>query len=210
MKKIAFSGFMLSLLMATGAAVAAGNATLTSQDYVDKGLRTLYGVIDAAKANKTDLDDKADADDLEELAGTVDDLSTAVESKADASDVYTKAEADETFLTTASIAGKANASDVYTKTEADETFLTTASIAGKANASDVYTKAEADETFLTTASIAGKANASDVYTKTEADETFLTPPEIEENEDKMFLYTSDGWSEITVKDTFPDSYNFGG
>ena len=185
MKKIAFSGFMLSLLMATGAAVAASNATLTTQDYVDKGLRTLYGVIDAAKANKTDLDDKADADDLEELAGTVDDLSTAVESKADASDVYTKAEADETFLTTASIAGKANASDVYTKTEADETFLTTASIAGKANASDVYTIEEADEKFL-------------------------TPPEIEENEDKMFLYTSDGWSEITVKDTFPDSYNFGG
>lgn len=78
MKKIAFVGFLTSMLVVSGTAFATGedvnvsandSATLTTKNYVDDGLRYVYGV----KANKADVYTK--------------------------NDVYTKDEADAKFLT---------------------------------------------------------------------------------------------------------------
>ena len=72
--------------------------------------------------------------------------------------------------------GKANTSDVYTKEESDEKYLTEhQDISGKANTSDVYTKEESDEKYLTEhQDISGKANVGDSYTKEESDAKYLT------------------------------------
>ena len=84
-------------------------------------------------------------------------LKTALDAKADASDLpdmtqyYTKT-ATDTLLD-----AKADKATTYTKTETDT------ALASKANAADVYTKAQVD------AIADGKADAVSVYTKTEAD-----------------------------------------
>ena len=127
MKKLAFFGFLTSLLIMAGSALAEDNpATLTTKGYVDKGLRTVYQKIDAEKANKDDVYTKEQ--------------------------VYTKTEIDNAgFLTTAAIEGKADADSVYTKEEIDNAgFLTTAAIEGKADADSVYTKEQIDNAgFIT-------------------------------------------------------------
>lgn len=62
----------------------------------------------------------------------LDSLVAALATKANLSDVYTRAELD------AALAGKANTADVYTKSDID------AALAAKANAADVYTRSEID------------------------------------------------------------------
>lgn len=49
MKKIVFSGFMASVLMASSAAFADDNTTLTTKNYVDSGLRAVYRVATGAE-----------------------------------------------------------------------------------------------------------------------------------------------------------------
>lgn len=71
-------------------------------------------------------------DEVDGLIDRVSAVEEALGGKAEASNVYTKGEADALFN------GKANSADVYTKGEAD-TLLS-----AKANASDVYTKAETE------------------------------------------------------------------
>ena len=52
MKKVAFFGFMASILMLSGAAFAAdAEATLTTQGYVNDGLKALYKKINNEKAD---------------------------------------------------------------------------------------------------------------------------------------------------------------
>lgn len=59
MKKITFTGFFMSVLMASGAAFAVeDSAILTTKNYVDDGLRYVYGV----KADKDDVYTKDEAD----------------------------------------------------------------------------------------------------------------------------------------------------
>lgn len=82
------------------------------------------------------------------------DLNDALNAKADASQVYTKDEAD------ALLDDKANADSVYTKTEAD------ALLAEKADTSSVYTKTATDDLLDL------KADKADVYTQTELDGIF--------------------------------------
>ena len=148
MKKIAFFGFLTSLLVMSGSAFAA-TVTVASQQYVDDGLRAVYRAVDTVKAN---------------------------------------------------------AADVYTKDEIDNAgYLTSADIDAKANAADVYTKEEIDNAgYLTTAAIDGKADADDVYTKEEIDNAgYITAEDVESG--KKYVYTSAGWDEIVVEDTFnPD------
>lgn len=110
---------------------------------------------------------------------------TALKSKANATNVYTKAQANEKFLQ------KTDKIDAYTKTEAAEMFATKEEVNTKAKATDVYTKtqsdgrylqktdkidaytkAETDTTFATKKEVGTKANAVDVYTKADADTTF--------------------------------------
>jgi len=125
MKKVAFFGIMISVLVMTGSALA-DSAVLTSQSYVDDGLRAVYRAVDAVKADKDDVYTK--------------------------DQVYTKEEIEaKGYLTNADIDAKANAADVYTKEEIEaKGYLTTADIDAKANAADVYTKDEIDNAgFIT-------------------------------------------------------------
>lgn len=103
--------------------------------------------------------------------------------------------ADETLRAQGIEATKANASDVYTKAQTDaaidadvlvEKQRAEAAEAGKANASDVYTKSQTDaaidadvlvERQRAEAAEAGKANASDVYTKSQTDAAIQTESE---------------------------------
>lgn len=86
--------------------------------------------------------------------------------KTDKIDAYTKTEAAEMFATKKEVNTKAKATDVYTKTQADERYLQ------KTDKIDAYTKAETDTTFATKKEVGAKANAVDVYTKADADTTF--------------------------------------
>lgn len=213
MKKIAFSGFMASMLMVTGAAFAAGEtntASLTTKGYVDAGLKAVYKAVDDVKADKT----------------TVTALTSTVADKADASSVYTKTEIDEAgFLTSADISGKADADSVYTKTEIDEAgFLTSADISGKADTATV--------TALTS-TVAGKADADSVYTKTEIDNAgFLTSADVAVytgtggivvdanhqialdttglDSTAMYVFKDGTWEELDINGTFPTNFNFAG
>lgn len=103
--------------------------------------------------------------------------------------------ADEALRAQGVEATKANASDVYTKAQTDaaidadvlvEKQRAEAAEAGKANASDVYTKAQTDaaidadvlvERQRAEAAEAVKANASDVYTKSQTDAAIQTESE---------------------------------
>lgn len=112
---------------------------------------------------------------IDEATGTISTLSQTVNTKANASDVYTKTESDNKYLTAADITGKADKSEVSAvKTIADKNTADIADIntditeinntlGTKANASDVYTKTEADGKFLTEhQDISGKADATDL------------------------------------------------
>ena len=79
---------------------------------------------------------------IKDSNGNETNIKTALDSKANAADVYTRAQADSKFAdkagTTAELAKKVDKDSVYTKTEADGLIDT------KANKNDVYTKAEVD------------------------------------------------------------------
>lgn len=81
MKKIAFFGFMASMLFGSAFAAVTESATLTTKSYVDDGLRYVYGV-------------KADKDSVY----TKNEVYTK-------DDVYTKQESDAKYLTSVDIAG---------------------------------------------------------------------------------------------------------
>ena len=96
MRKIVFFGFMASVLIYTGAALA-DSATLTTQDYVDGGLRALYRTIDGKKADTTKVYTKEEADgkfltEHQDVSGKADAATTL--SGYGITDAYTKSEVD--------------------------------------------------------------------------------------------------------------------
>ena len=112
-----------------------------------------------------------------------DKINTDLSAKAEAADVYTKAQVDT------ALSAKADTSDIPTKTsqlQNDSGFITSAQVptiddntvasnkvwssyktsaelGNKANSADVYTKTEVDT------ALSGKANSADVYTKAQVD-----------------------------------------
>lgn len=72
---------------------------------------------------------------INEVTGQITAINTALGTKANQSALD---------ALTQTVNGKANASEVYTKTEADGKYLTASDITGKANADTVYTKDEVD------------------------------------------------------------------
>ena len=91
---------------------------------------------------------------------------TALKSKANATNVYTKTQANEKFLQ------KTDKIDAYTKTEAAEMFAAKEEVNTKAKATDVYTKTQADDRYLQ------KTDKIDAYTKAETDTTFATKVDV--------------------------------
>ena len=73
----------------------------------------------------------------------VNNLSTALEDKADKSNVYTKAESDAKYATKAALNDKADASSVNSRFESVSNLLSS-----KANVDDVYDKEAADDRFV--------------------------------------------------------------
>jgi 3D (Asp-Asp-Asp) domain-containing protein len=97
---------------------------------------------------------------------------TVIAQKANIADVYTKAQVDASQAAQDTvIAQKANSADVYTKSEVDTSQAAQDTvIAQKANIADVYTKAQVDASQAAQDTvIAQKANSADVYTKSEVD-----------------------------------------
>ena len=185
---------MASILMVSGAAFA-DSAALTTQGYVDAGLKAVYKAIDAVKA---------DADDLDDLTETVGTLSDTVATKADASDVYTKKQIDDKgFLTTASIEGK------------QDTISDLSNIRAGAAAGATALQPQADISSLT--NDAGYLTAADVavYQPVEnggvsIDEEHNVKLSVTPVSGSMYVYTSGGWSALNVEGTFPDNFNFAG
>lgn len=86
--------------------------------------------------------DVADVEQIEQAFDLVEtDIGAIGSGKADADDVYSKAQVDTKIKSLQD--GKADADDVYTKSETDTKI--SALQDGKANTDDVYTKAEIDE-----------------------------------------------------------------
>jgi len=203
MKKIVFSGFMASILMMSGAAFA-DSAALTTQGYVNDGLVALYKAVDLVKADKTDLTAKADAEDLDDLAVTVEDLADVVDTKANANTVYTKTEADNKFLTTASIEGKqdtiADLDDIKAGAAAGATALQpTANISSLTN----------DAGYLTSADVAVYEGAENGGIVVDANHKIAIDVE-NPQQNAMYVYKNGAWSALDVNGTFPDEFNFAG
>ena len=129
-------------------------------------------------------------EDVENLSNDKADAS-AIATKANASDVYTKTEADNKFLTE-----HQSLDNYYTKAESDAKYATqvvvneeiaarieairgvNTALEGKADKSDTYTKAQIDG-FLDNATqlLETKADKSNTYTKTETDNAIATAME---------------------------------
>lgn len=109
---------------------------------------------------------------LDTMQQAIADNATALNSKADAADVYDKTEIDGKVDTLqSSINNKAPANTVYTKTEINETVSgINSAINTKANAADVYSKDTVD-TKVGTVATAVSTLAGNVYTKSEINST---------------------------------------
>ncbi len=144
-----------------GEAIGTGEIAEGNGELVTGG--TVYTALDS-KADKSDLDGKADKDSVytkdetdEKLDGKAD--KTALDSKADKADLDGKADKDSVYTkdeTDEKLDGKADKTALDSK--ADK-----ADLDGKADKDSVYTKDETDGL------LADKANKDNIYTKAETD-----------------------------------------
>ena len=199
--------------------ISESNVTFDEEQGVKKIVVKVPESVDAY--TKTEVDEKISAlvngapetaDTLKELSDLIgsnsdamDLLNSAIGSKANSSDVYTKEEVDGKIPNVENKADKATTlagygiEDAYTKTEVDGMIP---DISGKANSSDVYTKAEVDEKIP---DVSGKADKSttlegygieDAYTKTEVDEKI---PDVENKADKSTTLAGYGIEDAYTK-----------
>ena len=199
--------------------ISESNVTFDEEQGVKKIVVKVPESVDAY--TKTEVDEKISAlvngapetaDTLKELSDLIgsnsdamDLLNSAIGSKANSSDVYTKEEVDGKIPNVENKADKATTlagygiEDAYTKTEVDGMIP---DISGKANSSDVYTKAEVDEKIP---DVSGKADKSttlegygieDAYTKTEVDEKI---PDVENKADKSTTLAGYGIDYVYTK-----------
>ena len=199
--------------------ISESNVTFDEEQGVKKIVVKVPESVDAY--TKTEVDEKISAlvngapetaDTLKELSDLIgsnsdamDLLNSAIGSKANSSDVYTKEEVDGKIPNVENKADKATTlagygiEDAYTKTEVDGMIP---DISGKANSSDVYNKTEIDEKIP---DVSGKADKSttlegygieDAYTKTEVDEKI---PDVENKADKATTLAGYGIEDAYTK-----------
>ena len=173
-------------------------SAFVTEDTVDEKIAT--------EIAKVVADAPEDFDTLKEVA---DYIASDKTKAAEIETAISNLQAEDTVINE-TLAGKADANAVYTKAEADEKFITEhqdisnlatkAEVAEKADANTVYTKEQADAKFLTEHQdisglatktevengLAEKADADAVYTKEQADAKFLT-----EHQDISNLATKD-------------------
>lgn len=226
MKKIAFSGLMTSLFVMTGAAFADESATaLTTKNYVDSGLRAVYqkasAAESAASANTSSITALQSA--VNQHAELIDGLTSAIgdgESGlvADVAGLQSAMSAIESagYLTLDDIAGKADQSalDALSSTVSG----LSSAVSGKADQSAVDALS-ANVSGLETA-VAGKASQSALdalQSQINALDTTYTGTNgvlvsgqnvglnVTAETGKMYVYTSSGWDEIPVENTWDSS-----
>ena len=199
--------------------ISESNVTFDEEQGVKKIVVKVPESVDAY--TKTEVDEKISAlvngapetaDTLKELSDLIgsnsdamDLLNSAIGSKANSSDVYTKEEVDGKIPNVENKADKATTlagygiEDAYTKTEVDGMIP---DISGKANSSDVYNKTEIDEKIP---DVSGKADKSttlegygieDAYTKTEVDGKI---PNVENKADKATTLAGYGIEDAYTK-----------
>ena len=154
-------------------ALSTNKADLSAVQQIGSNVAQLATTVETQYYTKEQSDDRfqpvgnyANASDIQAVADDLQDLSGYVNG-ALINQVNGNSQAVQGITT--ALAGKANASDVYTKTEADERFLQEhQDITGKADLSSVYTKAQADEIFATKTYVDGEfekyVKASDIKT----------------------------------------------
>ena len=162
MKNVTITGIMVSMLMTTGVAFAAGEADafLTTKNYVDAGLRAVYRTAsDAASSAATN-------------AGNITSLQTSVSSNAD------------------------NISSLQTAVSSNADNIEALQTAVSSNASDIEALQSAVSSLDSTAySGVNGVTISDHNVSLNVDAT----------EGNMYVYTSSGWSELDVVDTWNSS-----
>ena len=199
--------------------ISESNVTFDEEQGVKKIVVKVPESVDAY--TKTEVDEKISAlvngapetaDTLKELSDLIsgnsdamDLLNSAIGSKANSSDVYTKEEVDGKIPNVENKADKATTlagygiEDAYTKSEVDGMIP---DISGKANSSDVYTKAEVDEKIPDVSRKADKSTTlegygiEDAYTKTEVDEKI---PDVENKADKSTTLAGYGIEDAYTK-----------
>ena len=118
-KNIAFTGFMAAILGAT-AAQAADPVQLISKTYADRELQAkLTNAANAGAGIAISTDGKISADMSTALVGEKS-VATILSEKADASNVYTKDEAEARFQDVEEAAAAAQAATDYTNTKVQE------------------------------------------------------------------------------------------
>lgn len=143
-------------------------------------------------ANTTNIDNNKAA--INTLDSKLSNLTTTVNGKADAANVYTRTEAD------GKLDLKANAADVYTKAEVNNELgkkADAAALDGKANKADVYSKTDAENTFATKTELNAKANAAALDTK--ADKTYVDT-KLDGKADKATTLAGYGINDAYTKD----------
>ena len=187
MKKIAFT--MASMLVATGAMAAGENATLTTKNYVDSGLRAVYQKAQSAEA-------KADA------------AQTAAENNAaDITNIQNTLGNGTTPGLVKDVADLKNAtSDISGKADQSALDALSATVAGHTTSITNLQDNKADKTALD--ALQQQVNGIDTtaYTGTNGvaidAETNQVGLNVTAETGKMYVYTSTGWDEIPVADTW--------
>ena len=140
-------------------------------------IRDIEVKVDSNTQNITRIDteigllktDKADSSDLQILEGKVTNNTNTIQT------------------INASLANKANANDVYTKTQANDTFAAKQSLELVSNKADAN-ETSIQQINLT---LQGKANTNDVYTKVDADGKFATKQEVTDLGNSVLKITGD-------------------
>ncbi len=146
--------------------------TGTGSETPENSHATRIGVLETYKTTHTG--------EFNTLKGRVDANETAIATKAEAADVYTKTAADNLLN------AKADKADTYTKGEVDAAVQAAIDAIPDVDFTPYAKTADVEATVATiNTEIAKKANAADVYTKTDADAKFMTEAQVKSTVDKV-------------------------
>lgn len=187
MKKIAFT--MASMLVATGAMAAGENATLTTKNYVDSGLRAVYQKAQSAEAKadaaQTAAENNATA--ITNIQNTLGDgitpglVKDVADLKTATGDISGKADQSALDALSATVAGHTTSITDLQDNKADKTALD--ALQQQVNGIDTTA-------YTGTNGVAIDAETNQVGLNVTAETG------------KMYVYTSTGWDEIPVADTW--------
>ena len=194
MKKTVFFGFMASMLIATGAALA-DSAALTTQGYVNAGLKAVYKAVDDVKADKTTVDTLNDT--VSTLSGVITDANSGLATRAAQADLTELANAVNNETT--GLASKASAASVNTLTQ---------TVNNKADSTTVT--ALQQQVNNLSSSVDGISYTGQAGIAVDNDTNTIGLQIEDYDASKVYVYKNGAWTALDVNATFPDNYNFAG